>query len=90
MAIESGSGDYEGVTRSGQLIGARLRDLGGTVEFVPPAANMPRFQNTPPRLADTVVARFTGRGTARILLLAHMDTVYERPERDLSSPTWTS
>ena len=24
------------------------------------------------------MARFRGRGTARILLLAHMDTVYER------------
>src|SRR5689334_12448147 len=48
--IESGSSDYEGVTKIGQLIGARLRELGGTVEFVPAPANMPRFQNTPPRI----------------------------------------
>ena len=76
--IESGSSDYEGVTRIGQLIGQRLRALGGEVEFVPSAADMPRFENTPAKIADSVVARFRGRGTARILLLAHMDTVYER------------
>ncbi len=29
-------------------------------------------------VGDTVVARFRGRGTKRILLLAHMDTVYQR------------
>src|SRR5678815_4468204 len=39
---------------------------------------MPRFQTTPPVVGDTVVARFRGRGTRRILLLAHMDTVYQR------------
>ncbi len=76
--IESGSSDYEGVTRIGELIGGRLRALGGEVAFLPPAADMPRFQNTPARIANSVVARFRGRGTARILLLAHMDTVYQR------------
>jgi glutamate carboxypeptidase len=37
---------------------------------------MVRFQNTPPRTGKSVVARFRGTGTRRILLLAHMDTVY--------------
>lgn len=78
VAIESGSGDYEGITRIGALIAERLRALGGAVEMVPPAAGMIRFQGTPARIGDTVVARFRGRGTARILLLAHMDTVYQR------------
>jgi len=78
VSIESGSGDFDGVTRIGDLIGGRLRALGGEVEKVPPATGYPRFQNTPERLADTVVARFHGRGTRRILLLAHMDTVYAK------------
>jgi glutamate carboxypeptidase len=78
VSIESGSADYEGVTRIGRVIAERLRALGGAVELVPPAADMPRFTSVPERIADTVVARFRGRGTARILLLAHMDTVYER------------
>lgn len=78
VSIESGSADFEGVTRIGAVIAERLRALGGAVELVPPAADMPRFTSVPERIADTVVARFRGRGTARILLLAHMDTVYER------------
>jgi len=78
VSIESGSGDVEGLARIGALIAGRLRAVGGEVEMVPPAANMPRFTNTPTKLGDTVVARFRGRGTKRILLLAHMDTVYQR------------
>jgi len=78
VGIESGSADVEGIARIGRLIADRLRALGGEVEMVPPAANMPRFESTPPTVGDTVVARFRGRGTARILLLAHMDTVYQR------------
>jgi glutamate carboxypeptidase len=78
VSIESGSADFEGVTRIGIVIADHLRALGGVVEVVPPASDMPPFTSVPERIADTVVARFRGRGTARILLLAHMDTVYER------------
>jgi len=78
VSIESGSGDVEGVTRIGLGIAERLRALGGSVDLVKPAADMPRITSVPEKFADTVVARFRGRGTARILLLAHMDTVYER------------
>ena len=78
VSIESGSYDFEGVTRIGNLIAERLRGLGAEVEKVPPAAGYLRFSNTPERLADTIVARFRGKGTKRILLLAHMDTVYAK------------
>ncbi len=78
VGIESGSADYEGVTRIGALIAERFRALGGEVEMVPPSTTMVRTTGSPERYADTVVARFHGRGTARILLLAHMDTVYAR------------
>jgi glutamate carboxypeptidase len=78
VGIESGSSDLDGITRIGALIGERLRTLGGEVEMVPPAANMLRFETTPATVGNTVVARFRGRGTKRILLLAHMDTVYQR------------
>ena len=43
-----------------------------------PPADMVRFENTPPRTGRSVVGRFRGTGTTRILLLAHMDTVYPR------------
>ena len=78
VSIESGSSDFDGVTRIGNLIAERLRALGAEVERVPPAPGYPRFQNTPERLADTIVARFRGKGVKRILLLAHMDTVYAK------------
>ncbi len=78
VGIESGSGDVEGLDRIADLIAARLRALGGEVELVAPPADMVRFQNTPPRTGRSVVARWRGNGTVRILLLAHMDTVYPR------------
>ena len=78
VSIESGSGDVEGLGRIADLIAARLRALGGDVDLVAPPADMVRFENTPTRTGQSVVARFRGTGTARILLLAHMDTVYTR------------
>jgi acetylornithine deacetylase/succinyl-diaminopimelate desuccinylase-like protein len=60
------------------LVAERLRGLDGSVDLVPPAADRPRITNLPQQFADMVVARFRGRGSARILLLAHIGTVYER------------
>jgi glutamate carboxypeptidase len=78
VSIESGSGDIEGLDQIAELIAARLRSLGGVVELVAPSADMVRFEKTPVRTGQSVVGRFRGTGTARILLLAHMDTVYPR------------
>jgi glutamate carboxypeptidase len=78
VAVESGSRDIEGLDRLGALIAARLRALGGEVEIVPPGADLYRMDDTPARPGSSVVGRFRGAGTARILLLAHMDTVYDR------------
>ena len=78
VSIESGSGDLEGWHLIADVIAGRLRALGGDVEFADPPADMVRFENTPPRTGRSVVGRFRGTGTTRILLLAHMDTVYPR------------
>jgi len=78
VSIESGSGDVEGLARIGELIAGRLRALGGNVEMVAAPPDMVRFENTPAQVGRAVVARFRGNGTRRILLLAHMDTVYPR------------
>lgn len=78
VSIESGSSDVEGLSRIADVIAGRLRALGGDVEFVDPPATMVRFENTPPRTGRSVVGRFRGTGTRRILLIAHMDTVYPR------------
>jgi glutamate carboxypeptidase len=78
VAIESGSSDPEGLARIAALIAGRMRALGGEVEMVPASPDSQRFSSTPEKLGETLVARFRGRGTRRILLLAHMDTVYQR------------
>lgn len=75
VSIESGSRDFDGLSRIADVIADRLRALGGDVELVDPA-DIYSMQDTPPQIGRTVVARFRGTGTRRILLLAHMDTVY--------------
>lgn len=75
VSIESGSRDIEGLRRIGNLIAQRLRERGGDVTIVPPA-DVVRMDDTPAEIGSSVVARFRGTGTVRILLLAHMDTVY--------------
>ena len=75
VSIESGSRDFDGLSRIAEVIADRLRALGGDVALVDPA-DIYSMQDTPPQIGRTVVARFRGTGTRRILLLAHMDTVY--------------
>ena len=75
VSIESGSRDFDGLSRIAEVIADRLRMLGGDVDLVDPADIYPML-DTPMQIGQTVVARFRGTGTRRILLLAHMDTVY--------------
>ena len=77
VSIESGSRDAEGLGRVSQVIANRFRRLGGDVEFV--THDDPYVMvDTPEEIGRSVLARFYGRGSGRILLLAHMDTVYLR------------
>ena len=79
VSIESGSQDREGLDRISALIAERLKALGGQVEFVEPdPADIYRMVDTPKQIGRMVLARFTGTGTKKILLIAHMDTVYHR------------
>ena len=76
VSIESGSRDSEGLEKISELIADRLRALGGKVEFVMPGADTYKMEDTPPKIGRMVHARFEGSGTRKILLIAHMDTVY--------------
>jgi glutamate carboxypeptidase len=78
VSIESGSRDIEGLNRLSDLIAARLTALGGDVQLIAPGADLTRFEDTPAQIGRMVQARFRGTGTRNILLLAHMDTVYEK------------
>ncbi len=77
--IESGSRDKEGLDRLAAHLGERLAALGGKVEFYEPnAADTYKLFDTPKEIGKVVIARFQGTGSRRIMLLAHMDTVYAR------------
>lgn len=80
--IESGSRDREGLDQLAELIAARLRALGGRVELIEPGSaaspEVTRMEDTPEKIGRMVKATFTGTGTRKVLLIAHMDTVYEK------------
>ena len=66
--IDSGSGYEPGLTQVRTLVSAELTALGANIETVP---------NTAPDKSQHVVATLKGSGKAKILLLAHMDTVFK-------------
>jgi glutamate carboxypeptidase len=76
VSIESGSRDLEGLARLADVIAGRLRALGGEVELVDVSTDMYRMEDTPERVGQAVRATFKGTGQRKILLIAHMDTVY--------------
>lgn len=78
VEIESGSRDLEGLDRIANVIAARLRSLGGKVELIEPGSDVYRMSDTPEKIGRMVRATFSGTGSKKILLLAHMDTVYPR------------
>jgi glutamate carboxypeptidase len=77
VSIESGSRDDEGLAKLAGVIAGRLKELGGQVELVEPS-DVYKMEDTPEKIGKMVRASFTGNGTKKILLIAHMDTVYPR------------
>ena len=69
VMIESGSSDVEGLAKIATLLDDRLKALGLRTE---------RHKAMPGVGADIVVGRLTGSGQRKIVLQAHMDTVYEK------------
>jgi glutamate carboxypeptidase len=69
VSIETGTGDAQGMAEMGQYLENALRALGATVARHPALAGV---------VGDHIVGTLKGKGTQRILLMAHMDTVYRR------------
>jgi glutamate carboxypeptidase len=76
VSIESGSRDREGLDKISLLIFNRLKALGGKVEFIEAGPDTYQMYDTPEKPGRMVKAEFTGTGSKKILLIAHMDTVY--------------
>jgi glutamate carboxypeptidase len=78
-AIESGSREMEELDRIASVIVGKLRALGAKVELIEASeADTHRMSDTPDKIGKMVQATFAGEGTGKVLLLAHMDTVYPR------------
>ncbi len=75
--IESGSKDAEGLARLAELIRGRLAALGGQVRLLQ-SDEVYRMDDTPEKPGAMVHAEFKGQGSRKIMLIAHMDTVYLR------------
>ena len=67
--IETGTGNAEGLLSLGQVLERELRAVGATVTRHKPDANV---------VGDNLVGRIPGKGATRLLLIAHMDTVYPK------------
>lgn len=67
--IETGTGDAVGIPQMSQYLYDRLAGLGATVTKHPAEAGV---------VGENIVGTFKGTGSKKILLIAHMDTVYPR------------
>lgn len=65
--IDTGTGDEEGLSRLSDIVLGELKALGAKIELV----------SAQPGPGHNIVATFTGEGQGRILLMAHMDTVFK-------------
>ena len=66
--IDSGTGNAEGLRTVGAIAIEELQKLGATIETVPAT----------PAVGDNIVASFSGSGKGKVLLMAHMDTVFAK------------
>jgi len=80
VGIDSGSNDRAGVNAVGAVFTGELKALGATVKTVPSAPGG--------SWGDNVVATLTGTGKGRILLIAHMDTVFGKGDVARLKPHW--
>ncbi|CAM3715667.1 glutamate carboxypeptidase [Roseateles saccharophilus] len=75
VEVESGSKDLDGLAQLAGLIAGKLKALGGEVSVIEPT-DLYRMDDTPARVGSMVKAQFKGRGSKKVLFIAHMDTVY--------------
>ena len=66
--IDSGAGDVAGGRKVAALLAERLRAMDAAIEMVPAEI---------PGLPDNPLATFAGCGKGRVLLIGHLDTVFE-------------
>lgn len=78
VAIESGSRDLEGLAQLATHLTSKLEGMGMKVQTIPTKAPDFHPQLKGARLGSMVYATKAGTGKRKVLLIAHMDTVYAR------------
>ena len=78
VAIESGSRDLEGLAELAGLLAQKLQASGMSVKLLTTKAPDFHPQLKGAKLGSMVYATRTGTGKRKVLLMAHMDTVYPR------------
>ena len=73
--IESGSKDLVGVNKIAKYVAEQLKTTGAEVSIVEPK-DIYRMDDTPQQTGPMVKAVLKGKGSSKIMLIAHMDTVY--------------
>ena len=66
--IDSGNGDPDGTDRAAKFVGGKIQELGGSVEY-----------RTNER-STHLIGRIKGKGTFRLLMIGHIDTVFNKGE----------
>ncbi|WP_184528692.1 M20/M25/M40 family metallo-hydrolase [Variovorax sp. Sphag1AA] len=77
VSVESGSRDLEGLDKMANLVASKFKALGGQVELIDVSEGAYRMEDTPEKIGKVMRATFKGKGTKKIMLIAHMDTVYQ-------------
>jgi glutamate carboxypeptidase len=77
-SIESGSRDLDGLAKMAALISQRLVAAGMTVESIPMKAPDDHLLLKGAAVGNAIYGRLKGSGTQKVLLIAHMDTVYPK------------
>ena len=78
VGIESGSRDLDGLAQLADLVAARLRASGMQVQTLPAQAPAFHPQLKGAKVGSMVYGTKAGTGQRKVLLIAHMDTVYPR------------
>lgn len=68
VEIETGTGDADGMAAMGGYLESRFKALGASVDRVRPKNNVK---------GDIIVATLKGTGKSNLMLIGHMDTVYQ-------------
>lgn len=75
--IESGSKDIDGLNQIARIVSEKLKAQGATVEIIQ-ANDVYRMDDAPEKLGPMVKAIFKGQGKSKIMMIGHMDTVYQK------------